>query len=253
MMRNADADCERCHGTGFVRVPPNERYPNGAAALCACRERIARRHKLQELMALSGLDEETLRRWTFDAFNPDAAQADARGKAKLAQAKALCQEFARSPQGWLVLCGPYGCGKSHLAYAVAGAYLRARHGVYVSTVPDLLDALRRSFDAKNGEEPFERRFDLVRNAELLVLDDLGAQNDTPWAAEKLYQILDHRYRRRLPLLVTTNVNLYAPQGRIEPRVLSRILDGANLADGFSRVVLLKVGDYRRRGGKGAAG
>jgi DNA replication protein DnaC len=86
-----------------------------------------------------------------------------------------------------------------------------------------------------------------------VLDDLGAQNDTPWAAEKLYQILDHRYRRRLPLLVTTNVNLYAPQGRIEPRVLSRILDGANLADGFSRVVLLKVGDYRRRGGKGAAG
>jgi DNA replication protein DnaC len=247
MSRNADSACELCGGTGFVQVPPNERYPHGAAALCACRERIARRRKLQQLMALSGLDEETLRRWTFDTFDPDAAQADAGGKAHLAQVKALCEAFARSPQGWLVLCGPYGCGKSHLAYAVAGAYLRARRAVYVSTVPDLLDTLRRSFDGKNGGESFERRFDLVRDAELLVLDDLGAQNDTPWAAEKLYQILDHRYRRRLPLLVTTNANLYAPQGRIEPRILSRILDGANLADGFSRVVLLRAGDYRRRG------
>ena len=246
MMPNADSACELCHGTGFVQVPPNERYPNGAAALCACRERIARRRKLLEIMTLSGLDEETLRRWTFATFDPDAAQADPRGKAHLAEVKALCEAFAGSPRGWLVLCGPYGCGKSHLAYAVAGAYLRARHGVYVSTVPDLLDALRRSFDGKKGEEPFERRFDLVRNAELLVLDDLGAQNDTPWAAEKLYQIVDHRYRRKLPMIITTNVNLYAPQGRIEPRILSRILDGANLPDGFSRVVLLQAQDFRQR-------
>jgi DNA replication protein DnaC len=246
MMRNVDSDCEFCHGTGFVQVPPNERYPNGAAAICICRQRIMRRRQLQELMTRSGLDEETLRRWSFDTFDPLAAQTDERGKAQLAQVKAICQEYAQSPKGWMVLCGPYGCGKSHLAYAIAGALCRARRPVYVSPVPDLLDALRQSFDRKNGDEPFEKRFDLVRNADLLVLDDLGAQNDTPWAAEKLYQIVDHRYRRRLPLLITTNVNLYAPQGRIEPRILSRILDGANLPDGFCRVVLLQAQDFRQR-------
>jgi len=246
MKPSADSDCKRCGGSGFVKVAPSERYPNGAYAICTCRKRIQSRQRLAKLMTLSGLTPEALRRWSFDSFSVKGAQTDAAGKAQLAKVKALCQAYAQDPKGWLVLCGPFGCGKTHLAYAAAGAYYGERGTAYVSTVPDLLEALRQGYSGKGGSAGFEKRFSLVCRADLLVLDDLGAQNDTPWAAEKLYQIIDYRYRERLPMIVTTNVNLYEPKGRIEPRVLSRILDGANTPDGFSRVVLLRARDYRRR-------
>ena len=72
------------------------------------------------------------------------------------------------------------------------------------TVPDLLDWLRYSYDSP--DTTFEQRFEEIRNVSLLVLDDLGAQNATPWAAEKLFQIIDYRYVAPAAV-VTTNLAL----------------------------------------------
>ena len=129
----------------------------------------------------------------------------------------------------------------------------------VLPVPDLLDLLREAYEG-DGQDSFEKHMRLIRRVGLLVLDDLGAEHITSWGAEKLIQIIDARYRSQAPLVVTTNVNPYtdgpartqAPrraQGRIEPRVLSRILDGADSPEGFSKVLVLPVGDYRRRRGR----
>ena len=52
----------------------------------------------------------------------------------------------------------------------------------------------------------------------LVLDDLGTQNATPWAEEKLYQILNHRYINRLPTVITTNQEFAEIEGRIRSRL-----------------------------------
>ncbi|MBP9041487.1 MAG: ATP-binding protein, partial [Anaerolineaceae bacterium] len=62
------------------------------------------------------------------------------------------------------------------------------------------------------------RFDELRNAGLLVLDDLGAQNSTKWAGEKLFQIVDYRYARKLPTVVTTNLDLEELDDRIRSRL-----------------------------------
>ena len=84
------------------------------------------------------------------------------------------------------------------------------------TVPDLLDWLRYSYDST--DDSFESRFEEIRNISLLVLDDLGTQNATPWAQEKLYQIFNHRYVNRLPTVVTTNQPLEEIEGRIQSRL-----------------------------------
>jgi DNA replication protein DnaC len=86
------------------------------------------------------------------------------------------------------------------------------------TVPDLLDWLRFAYDSQ--ESSFEQRFDEIRNKDLLILDDLGTQNATPWAEEKLFQIIDYRYLRRLPTVVTTNLDLRD----LDERVRSRLQD-----------------------------
>ena len=86
------------------------------------------------------------------------------------------------------------------------------------TVPDLLDLLRFAFDAE--DVTFEQRFEQIRSAALLVLDDFGTQSATAWAQEKLFQIVNYRYINKLPLVVTTNV----PLDDIEERIRSRLQD-----------------------------
>lgn len=77
-----------------------------------------------------------------------------------------------------MLSGPYGSGESHLAYAVASACLRAGHVVHVTTVPDLRETLRRGY-SRQADDSFERRYDAITRADLLVLDDLGGGTSVP--------------------------------------------------------------------------
>ena len=149
--------------------------------------------------------------------------------------------YAQHPSGWLTFHGGYGCGKTHLAAAIANHRLNLGHPVLFINTPDLLDHLRGAF-GPNSEISYDERFEQVRNAPLLVLDDFGAQSRTPWAQEKLYQILNHRYNERLPTVITTNEKLEA----IDERILSRLQDRT-----VSTVIGIIAPDFRRRCGSGA--
>ncbi len=86
-------------------------------------------------------------------------------------------------------------------------------------VPDLLDHLRAAF-SPDSRVSFDQRFEEVRTTPLLVLDDLGTESSTPWAREKLYQILNHRYVSRLPTVMTMSVST----DELEPRIRTRVQD-----------------------------
>src|SRR5690606_23179897 len=124
--------------------------------------------------------------------------------------------FAQNPSGWLLFMGSYGSGKTHLASAIANKVIEFGTPTLFLTVPDLLDWLRYSYGSYSGS--FEERFEEIRNIRLLVLDDLGTQNTTPWAEEKLYQILNHRYIHHLPTVITTNQEMIEIEGRIRSRL-----------------------------------
>jgi DNA replication protein DnaC len=107
-----------------------------------------------------------------------------------------------------------------LAAAIANRRLQASQSVPMFVVvPDLLDHLRASF-APSSQVSFDRRFEAVRSAPFLVLDDLGTESATAWAKEKLFQLLNHRYTARLPTVITTS----KPLEELEPRLASRMLD-----------------------------
>jgi DNA replication protein DnaC len=164
---------------------------------------------------MSNLD--AFKSMTFNSFSVQGRLGLADEQIRSLQyALSQSQQFAGSPRGWLVLMGSYGCGKTHLAAAVANACVEFGMNTIFLTVPDLLDWLRFSYDAP--DTTFEQRFEELRNASLLVLDDLGAQNSTKWAAEKLFQIVDYRYARKLPTVVTTNLDLEDLDDRIRSRL-----------------------------------
>lgn len=135
-------------------------------------------------------------------------------QAAFRRAKSYSQKF----EGWLLLQGGFGVGKTHLAASIANEATEQGLPTLFLTVPDLLDELRATFD--DEDTTFQQRFDEIRTAPLIVLDDFGTQNATDWAREKLFQILNHRYTNRLSVVITTNLALE----EIEARLRSRILD-----------------------------
>ncbi len=171
---------------------------------------------------------------------PDGVGMNDEHRLNLRRAFEKARLYAAHPDGWLVLSGTYGCGKTHLAVAIAHEVLRQGEAVLFVVVPDLLDHLRAAF-GPNSETSFDERFETVRTAPLLILDDLGSQSATPWAKEKLFQILNYRYVTRLPTVITTNLRLT----EIEARLRSRLTD-----PDLSTVVPITAPDFRSSGDQG---
>ena len=101
-------------------------------------------------------------------------------------------------------------------------------------VPDFLDHLRSTF-SPDSRVSYDQYFEAVRSAELLVLDDFGEQASTPWAREKLYQVINHRYNARLATVITTSCDA----AQLDPRVASRLGDSKT-----STFIAIQAPDYR---------
>jgi DNA replication protein DnaC len=211
-----DPNCPICHGIGFVRQDLPLNHPDfGRMAICSCRQGEVAQKAHQHLYQMSNLD--AFKDMNFDAFNIQGRLGLAEEQIKsLEYARNQAMSFAQSLKGWLLLMGGYGCGKTHLMAAIANYTVSLGIPTLFLTVPDLLDWLRYSYD--NPETSYEQRFEEIRNISLLALDDIGTQNATPWAQEKLFQIVNHRYVNRLPLVMTTNLTFEQIDGRISSRL-----------------------------------
>lgn len=211
-----DPNCPLCGGIGFIRKDYPVGHPEfGRVDICSCRNKEVIQHAYQRIYRLSNLD--AFRRMTFDTFDTDGlvGMSDEQLRS-LNTARNAAQYFAQHLDGWLLLHGSYGVGKTHLAAAIANFAVGLGVPTLFLTVPDLLDWLRYSYGSEDFT--FETRFEEIRSIRLLVLDDLGTQNATPWAEEKLYQIFNYRYVNRLPTVITTNQALDEIEGRIQSRL-----------------------------------
>ena len=210
--------CPICGGFGFVRRTLPLGHPQfGRAVPCDCALQESAEERAARLLRYSNLG--SLRRMTFAALMPRGRSADPLHQERFALALAAAQRYAEEPQGWLTLLGRSGAGKTHLAAAIANRRIELGHPVLFIVGPDLLDYLRSSY-RPDAEEPYDNLFEQVRNAPLLVLDDLGAQSATAWANEKLYQIVNHRYNAQLPTVVTSALTL----DELDERRLTRLAD-----------------------------
>ncbi|OPZ69107.1 MAG: DNA replication protein DnaC [bacterium ADurb.Bin478] len=211
-----DPNCPICGGVGFIRRDLPVGHPDfGRLEICTCRQREVARSETQRLYRLSNL--EAFQGMTFDTFKVQGRLGLGEAQIKsLNFAYNQAQHFAKNLQGWMFFLGPYGCGKTHLAAAIANFAVAVGVPTLFLTVPDLLDWLRFSFGS--SDYGLEERLEEIRSIQLLVLDDLGTQNTTPWAAEKLYQIINHRYTHRLSTVLTTNLSLNDIDGRISSRL-----------------------------------
>ena len=182
---------------------------------CRCSREETSRERQTRLEQYSNLG--SLKRLTFDNLIPQGRSGYTAKQEQFKHAYESAKAFASNPQGWLILVGPSGSGKTHLAAAIASERLSHGYPAFFITVADLLDHLRSTF-SPNSDIAYDMFFDQMRNAPLLILDDLGTQTATPWSKEKLDQLLNHRFSNELPTVITTSTPVQELDERIHTRL-----------------------------------
>ena len=234
---NPDLPCPLCDGKGVYTLDLPLTDPRfGRFQRCPNHPIEDDREMHERLRRFGNLD--GYRDRTFDNFRVDQLGGSYAPSSvtSLFNAKSAAESYAQAPVGWIVFEGPYGCGKTHLAVAIANARLE-QYGeqVLFTTAPDLLDILRATFGPES-DATFDAYFERMRKVPLLLLDDLGVENPSGWAKEKLFQLLNDRHVNRLPTVVTTN----APFDDLDPRISSRMMQGD-----IVKHIRINAPDYRR--------
>jgi len=104
----------------------------------------------------------------------------------------------------LLLFGSRGTGKTKLVSIVTREKIKQGHKVLFSSVPDLIQSIRSSFDKGKTDELLEE----IRDVEVLVMDDLGVEKVTDWVSEQMFSIVNHRLNKGLQTIITSN---YSPE------------------------------------------
>jgi len=205
----------------------------GQAVPCTCQETADSGNRAAALRRYSNLG--ALSRITFATTDLEGRLPDAAAHQMFSQGVTIAARFAEDPQGWLVLTGPSGSGKTHLAVAIANRCIERDQTAFFIVAADLLDHLRAAYSPDNPVS-YDELFEQVRNVPVLVLDDLSMTNATPWAQEKLFQVINHRYNNALPTVVTVR----GPLQRLDDSLRTR-LEGT---DGTATVV--QLGNFNSR-------
>jgi len=215
---SSDSVCPVCEGAGFVHPRLESGKPDyGRVVPCQCARDELEKEQENRLLRYSNLG--LLTRFTFDELIPQGRSGDPASQGQFNSAYNASVSYSKEPKGWLVLIGPSGCGKTHLAAAIANERIKQGQPVFFITVPDLLDHLRSTY-AQDSEMNYDELFDRVCNTPLLILDDLGVQNSTPWAKEKLDQLLNYRFSKEIPTIITSII----PVEQLDDRLRTRLND-----------------------------
>jgi DNA replication protein DnaC len=170
-------------------------------------ELMRRNARVAALKGRSGLSKRT-KNYTFGNFDPYANPPQTMRAAERVESYLKTWEKNREDGRGLYLCGDVGTGKTHLAVAVMNELMRKQVPALFVTVP--------------GRD-LDEWMETVKTADLLVLDDLGAEKPTAWVQERIFVIVNHRYREALPTIFTSNIGPKDLAAQLGERTASRIV------------------------------
>lgn len=221
--------CGKCHTRRqtLVEIPAIGNSPARsmkAMVMCECREERAKQEeeearKRREMEAIASLKKQSLMDDRLvDAVFDNFEETD-KNRKNLKACKWYADHFDQmleKNQG-LLFYGAVGVGKTFAAACIANELLRNRVPVVMTSFVKLLDTMQ-GFKEKDDE-----LIARLNRAKLLVIDDLGAERSTDFALEKVYNIIDSRYRAKLPVILTTNLSMDDMKDAVDIRY-ARIYD-----------------------------
>jgi DNA replication protein DnaC len=237
-LRLDDKICPHCHQelqAEWVEFPPalqkkygkpGEWYYHPCTPECEEKndqrewELMRRDARVAILRERSGLSKR-MKGYALDNFEPQVSKSTEKALAKVMDYIINWKENREAGRG-VYFCGDVGTGKTHLAVAVMNELIKRKRvpSLFV-TVPELLDNLRGTYNDPGRN--LDEWMDAVKNADFLVLDDLGSEKPTEWVRERLFVVINHRYREQLPTLFTSNIGPKDLAAQLGERTASRII------------------------------
>lgn len=160
----------------------------------------------------------------------------------LSESREFVQKFSfkdHFPSG-LLMMGPVGSGKSHLAAAILReVVMKGYSGLYYNS-PDLLRDIRATFNNDETGITEDELLEQITMTDLLVLDDVGAEKISEFVLDRFYLIVNKRYEECKPMIVTTNLDEETLRNRLGGRVVSRLHEMCSQFPPFPEE------DYRRK-------
>lgn len=192
------------------------------------RER-AKRQKLKEKFDYYSLINKSLETATLKNYNPTNSE--------LFEAKQRIMTYIQDFDGQrnLLLHGNYGTGKSHLSVSVTKELMAKGYTCLFVSLPKLFTKIKETYNNIGVTE--DELLQMIQDVDLLVLDDIGAEQQTEWANTKLFEILDDRSGKAT--IYTTNLSSQELRGHINERNVSRMMEN-------TEVIKMTGKDYRRK-------
>lgn len=219
--------CPKCRDTGI-----------DGTQWCDCFNKILHKIAAEHLNADSPLRLSEFGTFRLDYYsdekysNPKINKSERRiMQDNLEECISYAENFDGKGKG-LLMMGATGLGKTHLSLAIANRLIERGFCVAYGSVPEIIRRLdREQFGKAEGDT-----MSLALECDLLILDDLGAENSTDHAVSILYEVINARQNRGLPILVNTNLTMDEIGKRYQDRLWSRL---------FSLRVLLFAGEDNR--------
>ncbi|CEP66626.1 AAA+ ATPase domain [Moorella glycerini] len=217
--------CSLCQDRGLI-------IRDGRAYRCRCMQQKAWQNRLRAANLAPQLSRYTFQNFDLKYYsrtlNDELTGTTYYESARrcLEAARRFVATYRQETRGrGLFIFGPVGSGKTFLAAAIANALTAAGREVLFTVVPDLLDAIRATYDRRpqDGSQTELELIDTARKVAVLILDDLGAHNYTDWTCNKIYSLINYRLINELPTVVTSNLDLKALEDYLGERTTSRLV------------------------------
>jgi DNA replication protein DnaC len=160
-------------------------------------EAKAKQERISRILALSNLGER-FRDASFDSWVSSPTTENC-----YATMKEYAETFSKETETGYCIYGRAGNGKSHLAAALVNRLIQRGFTAVFIEAPDLFSRIKATYGAE-GSGSEDKIMSALGKCDLLVLDDAGAEKPTEWVQEKFFQIINTRYKKKLPVVITTN-------------------------------------------------
>lgn len=185
--------CNECRDMLFII------QEDGNAKECKCRkQRIA-----EEKLKASGVSDE-FREKRFENYDYEVSVKTMEAFLKAKNYSKVFDSIRVARKNSIMFMGAVGSGKTHLAMAIANTLLDNSIGVIYMPYRNSITILKQSI---TDEENYQREINLYKNAEVLLIDDLFKGRYTESDINIMYEILDYRYFKNLPVIITTEKTL----------------------------------------------